>query len=78
MPAPAHAGRRKAQTLRADQTILLACTRCTLRDLAEKLQDQERELRHVREQFREMQLDYSHTLARLWSMNARIDRASPR
>ncbi len=62
---------RRAPGSHADQTILLARTRCTVRDLEEQLQDRDREIAHLREQHRELSLDYQHVLARLWHLNAK-------
>ncbi len=57
------------KTTSNDQTLLLQRARHNQRALEERLEDQQRELEQVREQYRELQLDYSHALARLWHLN---------
>ncbi len=68
------AAARKPESLHKDQTLLLQRGRANQRALEEKLQDLQREHNHVLEQYRELQLDYSHALARLWSLNAALGR----
>ncbi len=62
-------GHRKPKSLHQDQTLLLQRGRANQQALEDRLQDLEREHKHMLEQYRELQLDYSHALARLWSLN---------
>ncbi len=73
MAAP-HAGIRKIDRISKDQTLLLQRARHNQRALEEKLQDLERDHEHLKEQHRELSLDYQYVLARLWHVNAMLGR----
>ncbi len=62
------------KSARQDQSAVLERWRCNRERMVEKYDRLLWEHEHLREQFRELQLDYSHALARLWHLNAAMGR----